>query len=119
MKTKELIARLNELDPAGEQDVFVGNADILYLEAMPAYYDGAAHLITRRSETGYPEAMKIKREGNKIVLKSFSIDDFLLDDPNGPIDLTEASDYNKNEIKKWREESEKLNEDIRKKNQQK
>jgi len=53
MKTKELIRQLLNLDPTGEADVCVGNADIHLAERLSAYYDGPLQILERGGKQGY------------------------------------------------------------------
>ena len=40
MTTAELIALLREADPDGTTPVCVANADVYFVQRLPAYYDG-------------------------------------------------------------------------------
>ena len=52
MKTKDLIKKLQELDPSGEIEVVdTSNSAIDFVEILPAFYDGTLEIITKN--TGY------------------------------------------------------------------
>jgi len=68
MKTKELVKFLNELDPNGDCEVCIENADIERLDILPAYYDGRIKVITERDEHFWPTKTKVTGAGTKINL---------------------------------------------------
>jgi len=76
MKTKDLIAMLRELDPAGEEQCCIDNADIWDIGVEPAYYDGSLHVIDF-DEDRRPIRGRRMRSGKKIVLHPISIQDAL------------------------------------------
>ena len=45
MKTKDIISKLQELDRSGELHVSGSDGAILFLEALPGYYDGPGHYL--------------------------------------------------------------------------
>lgn len=96
MKTRDLIAALNEHDPSGEVECCVGNAAIYYIENMPAWYDGKLQLLIQdHSKDPYYNVIGAKRtsQGRKIVLYTYSIEDYISDDPEGAkIDYSESGD---------------------------
>jgi len=47
MKSKDVIAKLQKLDPSGEIEVFVDNEDIFTIDSEPSYYDGTPTLLIR------------------------------------------------------------------------
>jgi hypothetical protein len=100
MKTRELIAALQEADPGGEVDVCVGNAPIYYVEHLPAYYDGPlGQLVQDKSVThccnitGY----RFTTEGSKVKLVAMALDDCLCDDPELPVDVSSVSNVGSRE----------------------
>lgn len=86
MKTKEVIKQLQELDPSGEEEVVVWGTDILFIERLPAYYDGFPEILIR-DEKGYTTGAKIKYGGDKIKIHTASIEDELFDDPSLPVEV--------------------------------
>lgn len=100
MKSKDIIAKLQELDPSGEIEVFVDNMDIFYLNRDLSYWDGRPTLLLRdESKKPYYDIVGFNRtgmipQGLKINIKVLSPFDILLNDPeavaqyNGEPDLT-------------------------------
>jgi len=79
MKTKELIKRLQELDPSGETEVLIGNRDISkFIYDSPAYWDGRAQ-VAEFDERGLPIKSKIITGGSKICLDSIDIEEKYFD----------------------------------------
>ena len=76
MKTKELIAMLREIDPAGEEQCCIDNADIWDIGVKPAYYDGSLHVIDFDKHRRPIRGRRV-RSGRKIVLHPISIQDAL------------------------------------------
>lgn len=91
MKSKELIRRIMEADPSGEEEVCIGNADILCVQKLPAYYDGTLQLLERDPNNKFYNVIgaKYKIKGLKISIEPHSIQDAICDDPNLPIDYSE------------------------------
>jgi len=84
MKTKELIRQLQEQDPTGEAECCINNQDIHFVEALPAYYDGALEVLTRDlAKTGYYNIIggKFIRDQNvtKVAIHPMSIEDLYID----------------------------------------
>lgn len=76
MKTKDLIRKLQEIDPEGEMEVCVHNQDIhgsIYAE--PAYWDGRLQRISKRDEHGWPIETTIETGGSKINLSPLDLSD--------------------------------------------
>lgn len=73
MKTRILIEMLQKADPSGEAECCIGNTDIHYVDAMPAYYDGRAQIVER---DGYrPTKLISKASGTKVKIIPWSFDD--------------------------------------------
>ena len=112
MKTGELIAELQRLDPSGEIEVVAGATPIYFAEHYPAYYDGPLQMLQQdksRSDyniTGYA----VTQRGEKIVLHLMSLEDVLVDNPDAPLDLNELGEYHQ---KRWQERADKLREESR------
>lgn len=104
MTTSELIAALRKVDPDGTTPVCVGNADVYFVQASPAYYDGRLQqLIHDESKRGNAWSVigaKIVTHGMKVSLVTLSIRDALMDMPDLPI---EGGDPH--EIELWRAEA--------------
>jgi hypothetical protein len=91
MKTKDLIRKLQEEDPSGEEHVCVGNVDIGFISKEPAYYDGAAQVILY-NEKGEIVGGKYKRSGNKIQVHLRRFSDLIWDRKEGfMVDYSELS----------------------------
>ena len=94
MKSKDLIAKLQAIDPEGEMEVTIGKQDIFSVYSMPRYWDGCVTLLNRDSALApYYDVTgaTISSEGMHICLKSLPLDMLLLDDPEAPI--TFADEY--------------------------
>lgn len=69
MKTKQLIAKLKEIDPEGDCHVLIDNYDIMRNPMVePMYWDGRARLTELDGQ--FPVRTKITSKGTKIVLMS-------------------------------------------------
>lgn len=116
MKTKTLIRLLNKADPTGEQEVCVGNVDILDVWSEPAYYDGALQVLIR--DENKPDfnviGAKYVRSGTKINIITYGIMDAIYDNSEIPVDFVDCNDYYKEKVEKWREEARKLDLEIEK-----
>jgi hypothetical protein len=83
LKTKELIRRLNQLDPSGEIEVVVDSADIYFLSKEPMYYDGRPIRLLRDPDlegkaysiTGF----EIMETGEKIRIRIMGAADVIAD----------------------------------------
>ena len=109
MKTRELIRLLQEADPSGEIEVCVDNKDILFVQRMPAYYDGCLEVLIRDPKlTSCYNVVgaKVFARGAKIRIVPHSIEDMLLDKSEAAVDLGDLGSFN-NEwqtyLAKWRE----------------
>jgi hypothetical protein len=107
MKTKKLIAMLQEIDPSGEFEVCVDNLDIYFAEPLPAYWDGRLQLLIQ-DESKEPHysivGAKVTAVGTKIKLHTMGVEDVLWHDPDAPIDLSEANEANPSRWEKIIEE---------------
>ncbi len=100
MKSSQLIALLQELDPSGEVDVVVGGLPIFYVEGLEGYYDGAfQRLVLDHEKKGFNvSAIEIRRDGSKIDLHTLSVEDAIKYDPDMPITFHGC---NERHIKSW------------------
>lgn len=94
MKTKELIRQLQDADPSGETEVCIGNADINFVDVLPAYYDGRLQVLQRNENNGCYNIIgaKLVSQGNKVIIHPLSIYDALWNDPDMPIDYSDCSE---------------------------
>ena len=93
MKTKDLIAELQEADPSGELEVCVENVDIFTVTTEPAYWDGRLQVLTRDpAKKPYYDVVggKYTSKGSKVVISPMSITDLLWNDPDAVIDYSEV-----------------------------
>lgn len=64
---------LQNADPSGEAECCIGNTDIHYVDAMPAYYDGRAQIVER---DGYrPTKLISKASGQKVKIIPWHFED--------------------------------------------
>jgi len=93
MKTKKLIELLQKQDPSGEEEVCVGNVDIMYVSKEPAYHDGPLQVI----EGG---TARYKRSGVKVQIHTASIIDAICSDPEIVVDYSDLDEDRQVEFKK-------------------
>lgn len=91
MKSKELIRQIQELDPSGETEVCVDNADILHIIHLPAYYDGRLQVIEADEHYENIKARYVSK-GYKIVLSPRTITEMITDFDNVEVDYSQAFD---------------------------
>lgn len=106
MKTAELIKRLIELNPLQDEEVLVGNHDILFVQRLPGYYDGDGQVLVRDdAKKPYYDVVGAKfiRGGTKLDIVTHSIEDALLDHPDMPVETT--TDAQIRRVEKWRQEA--------------
>lgn len=110
MKTKELIRRLQEEDPTGEEEVILSDgSDIFTLESIPGYWDGCyTTLIRDPSKLPYYDIIgaKYRSDGDKIRIRGMNWEDVLWDHPEYPVEVidTFCAKRMQNEVDKVREE---------------
>ncbi len=119
MKTRELIRQLQEIDPTGEIEVCIGNADIWYLETKPAYWDGCLQVLKRDPDKApYYDICggEFRGGGTKIDIRSLSIYDAVSSNTDLPVEFDGSYAMKKYEklIEKEREICEESNEDCEK-----
>lgn len=115
MKTKELIRQLQEIDPTGEIECCVDNADIFFLERIPAYYDGCLEVLQRDEACKYYNIIgaEIRSGGDKVKIRTLSIEDALWNDPDLPIKFSEYSErHSAKWVEKVRQEVREFNETL-------
>jgi len=111
MKTRELIAALQKVDPSGDAPVCVGNHDIYFVDVKPYYYDGSLQqLVHDESKCGKQWSIigaKIGSaacefgKGTKIDIVTMSVQDLLHEFPDMPV---QCSGYDAERVEKWRAE---------------
>lgn len=113
MKTKKLIRLLQEADPSGEEEVCVGNVDILAVYKEPAYWDGDLQKLIRDEENTFYNVIgaEIIRNGFKIQIYTHSIKDAILDNSELPV-TGNITHKRAEEIETWREEVRKIDNEI-------
>ena len=90
MKVRELISRLQAVDPTGEMDCCVCNVDILSVYELPAYYDGwREELVRDPSKEPYYDVVgaRFVGTGSKVQIQTHSIEDALWDNAELPVDV--------------------------------
>lgn len=97
MKTRELIAMLQEEDPSGALEVCVSNEPIYIVERIPAYYDGLLGVLVQDETKGCYNIIgyKMTQRGDKVRLQTMGLDDCMLDHPELPVDLSECSEQDR------------------------
>lgn len=96
MKSKDLIAELQRLDPTGETEVCVGNVDIYFASREGAYYDGALQVLKHdealRGKQYSIIGAEYRQTGEKIQLHTLSIREMLIDVPDAPVEFVWPED---------------------------
>lgn len=112
MKTRDLIAALQEADPSGEIECCVGNVDIHFVSREPSYYDGPLQVLKRDSTTEYYNIIgaEYRRSGSKVQIHTLSIDSAIFNDEEMPVtyDSENTKDYCGNRVEKYRAEAIKI-----------
>lgn len=104
MKTRELIAALQEQDPSGDLEVIAGGVPIYFVSCQPAYYDGPLRVLvhdeSKRGKCYSVVGFKVTSRGEKVRLHLMDVEDVLFDNPDAPVDLSEASAYSREQWEK-------------------
>ena len=113
MKTKELIKQLQEIDPSGELECCVGNADILFLDREPAYWDGCLQVLVK-DEKGRIVGGKYTCKGSKVIIKTLSFGDAIFDVYDFPVEFEGERDwgYYKERVEFFRKQAEDIGNDV-------
>lgn len=78
MKTKDLIKKLQEVDPTGEHEVFDYNGNVVDVIPYPWFYDGKPSIVEIDSEGHVLSMRQINESDNtKICLYSMNQDDVM------------------------------------------
>lgn len=91
MKTFELIKQLQEQDPEGQSDVVVGGNPVTFVQNLPGYYDG--RFLRLIYENGKLVGAKYCAKDRKVNIYTWDLDSALLDNPDLPVDCSEATHY--------------------------
>lgn len=100
MKTKDLIAELQQQDPSGELECVVGGEDIYFCERQEYYYDGTPTLLVRdESKKPYYHivGLRVPGSGEKVRLHTMSVEDVFLDHPEAPVSYETEQTRTRNE----------------------
>lgn len=125
MKSKDLIAELQKLDPSGEIEV-IADGDIYFASLEPAYYDGCLQTLIRDPALApYYNiiGMKITGRGQKIQLHCMNMRDVIFDEDEKPLifDLSELNDNRKERyqlaIDRYREHNLEITQNLDKKDE--
>lgn len=99
MKTKELIRLLQKVDPSGETECNCNGEDIWTVEGLPGYYDGSYQVLIRDpAQAPFYDitGVKVTREGNKVCIRTMSIEEVIYDDIDAEIILhSSLADFQK------------------------
>jgi len=109
MKSKELIAILQELDPTGECHVYT-DGDICDVIKLPWYYDGRPGIIIWKDKNFKTGDLNIKglrentpEDGDKIYIKCYTLDDAASDVVlSGDNIVVDGSDYFLNKFEEYK-----------------
>jgi hypothetical protein len=114
VKTKDLIAALQEADPTGEEQVCVGNEDIHFVQREPAYYDGALQVLKRDTEQSCYNIVGVeyRRSGDKVQIHTLSAEWVILEDSEAPVtfDSDPPSEYLIEKVEGFRRKARELDE---------
>lgn len=103
MKVAELIRRLIELDPTQDEEVLVGNHDILFVQRLPGHHDGDGQVLVRddsRKDSYNVVGAKFIRHGTKLDIVTHGIEDALIDQPDMPVET--ETEQQARRVKAWR-----------------
>lgn len=108
MRTSELIALLQKVDPSGDTEVVIDGESIMAVDMLPAYYDGPYQMI-HRNQNGRIESASIVREGFKVELKCMTIEDAMWTNEdlvvNAPTELDSVVQSWRDNVKDAKQES--------------
>lgn len=116
MKSKKLIELLQYMDPTGEVEVCINDADILDVQCEPAYWDGCLEVLERDENYQYYNVIgvRVTDKGSKISLYPHSVYDAIQRNPDVPIKVCSMARYHKERIKEKRKEVKALNKKLAK-----
>ncbi len=118
MKTKELIKRLQENDPSGEEECCVDGLDIHFITTEPAYWDGCMQVLDRdpSNENYNIIGAKYVGTGRKVVIKTISIREAIFENVDLPVEYVGLSEFSKERYQKnvadYRKETNDINNNI-------
>ena len=116
MKTKKLIELLQKADPEGTGEVCIptqeGNVDIFNLEWKEGYWDGPYQVLIRDWDNPYYNVVgaELRSDGNKLCIKTISIEDALLSDPDLPVKIVDIAVHKtlQDRVSRWRDETKEI-----------
>lgn len=77
---------LKAADPDGTTPVCVGNADVYFVQRLPAYYDGSlqqlVHDETKRGKAWSITGVRILRTGEKVDIRVMPADELIISHPD-------------------------------------
>jgi O-glycosyl hydrolase len=114
MFSKDLIKKLQEIDPDGNKRVCCDGDAILFLEDLPGYFDGCFCYFDEHEY--FPEKLYMDDKNDKIVIHSMDVEEFIFNVVGdlSKIDMTNIGNK-KNYLswmKKKSEEIKKMHKDI-------
>jgi hypothetical protein len=116
MKSKELIERLQKLDPTGECQVY-SEGDIYTAIKLPWYYDGRPGILIKDLNKDKDEfnilglRQHSVEDGDKIYLQCYTLDDAASDEMlSGDTRIIEGDDYFLEKYEKYKEGYNEINE---------
>jgi len=103
MKTARLVAALQAADPSGEMNCCVSNEDIISVDAVPAYYDGALQVLVRdeKRDDYNVIGVRITTAGQKVNIRTLSVELAIMNDPEVMIDLSDLSESKRSDVKRY------------------
>ncbi len=114
MKTRELIRRLQEVDPSGETECCVDHHDIFFVERQFAFYNGALEILVRDpAHQPYYDVVGgiIRRTGEKIRIHVLSLEDAIFEAEGRPfpVEIQTTDDASRKileeSIQRWRDDA--------------
>lgn len=92
MTSLELVMRILAADPSMAREISVGpeGADVWYVDVVPAYHDGALRSVLR-DPSGAVVGGAVKTTGDKLVIKTLTLEDALSERPDLPVSVDSRS----------------------------
>jgi hypothetical protein len=114
MFSKDLIKKLQEIDPEGNKRVCCDGDAIFFLEDLPGYYDG--YFSYFNDHEYFPEKLYMDDKNDKIVIHTMDVEEFIFNE-SGDLSKIDMTNIGKKEeylpwMKKKSEEIKRINEEI-------
>jgi hypothetical protein len=111
MKTKDLIALLQRVDPSGELHVCMqDNSDVYDAHKIPAFWEGRQDILVRDDSNPFFNVQGgiVNGTGDKVILSGMSIETALCHKPSMPVLILggDVTGEYAARIQRWREEGE-------------